>query len=116
MNQNSWGITPANGAGSWGVTGKIDTSKIVAQPAPTCQIGFTTNNDIYLRFTCLENGVYINAEFEPDPAISVKDSMRINMLLSLVIATASLQISGMPERIMGFIRLHNLEQHFKFTT
>lgn len=76
---------------------------------------FLSDGGLIPIFQQEEAGSIVCAELDPDSALTVSDSLRLQVLFSAANAAA---MTGFVAHIfpISYIRKHNLERHFRFTT
>jgi hypothetical protein len=67
--------------------------------------------DLIVSFTGEENGQYLNLEFAPEWNITTLEQMQVNFLLTGAIH----QVVTTCQHVMQYVRLHQLERHFKIS-
>lgn len=107
-----------NGSGSlnWPSTTSVSGSYTIktAPDYPVINMEPMLNYDTGIEFNELENGVWVRAILEMAHDLTPREAVRINLLATMASSTRIMGF-GHPTPIT-FIRKHNLERHFSFST
>ncbi len=69
------------------------------------------NGELVVKFTGEESGQYLSLELAPERSISPFEQLQV----SLLITACMNKVIGSTTAIMQYVRLHQLERHFKIT-
>ena len=69
------------------------------------------NGELVVKFTGEESGQYLSLELAPERNISPFEQLQV----SLLITACMNKVIGSTTAIMQYVRLHQLERHFKIT-
>ncbi len=97
---------------SYGMAGPLTADALSSEiTASDNAFDFTSNGDIKVIFHSAENGVPVRLELDPEYNISAADAVKIQVL----VLSLSARVDPNDKMILQYIRLHNLERHFKIS-
>jgi hypothetical protein len=100
-------------SGHGGTAAQAMTGGSVAIAAPFAEFIWMSDGDIMFEFNTFENGRNLQLTFDPEPTITVLELMRCQMLFTMAVAGGGTQANK--DASIKYVRLHNLERHFKIT-